>query len=747
MAKRIKYSEDPDLRAVIGKQINNALGYLGGPLSAARRKSLEYYLGDKLGTEIDGRSQVVSTDVADTVESMLPNLLRIFTASDKVVRCDPVTAEDVPMADQATAYLNHVFYKENDGFKLLYNFFKDALIEKNGFLKVYYDESERIEYETYKNLNEDEYYALMDTDDDIEKIETEEIVDEKVKGQNELIIEKAEETIVDPAQLEIIKAQLPKPILHNCTLKRTIKKGMIKVESIMPDEFLINRNAKSIDEADFIAQRVYMTRSEIIQMGFEEEDVMRLPTAQVSLFNTENLVRQRPVSAFPIETPTDKSTEKVEIYECYVRYDFDKDGIAELRKVLTAGVEGAFILENSPCDTMPFVSVTPIPMPHRFYGRSIAELVEDIQLMKSTVMRQLLDNMYLTNNNRVAIMDGMVNMDDILTTRPGGIVRTKQPPNQVMQPIQAQPISQQAFPLLEYLDQVREVRTGVTKYNQGLDSESLNKTATGINAIMNQTQMRSELIVRIFAETGVKDLFRKMFALSVKYQDKEKIIKLNNEYIPVLPTEWKDRFNISISVGLGTGTKEQQVVMLNNILQKQLQAFELQGKRDYPMVTMKNMYNTLSKMVENAGLQTVESYFVDPIKGQQMVTPPPPPPISPIEKIEMARIDSENKRKLADLDLRSKEAQLDHQADLLDFEAKIKDMSLKYNTQLDTTKIKADAELDRVIIAHGSKNLEQAEKSASMFTKRFENINGQQRPRQAAQGIEQIISSQTDITE
>ena len=179
MAKRIKYSEDPDLRAVIGKQINNALGYLGGPLSAARRKSLEYYLGDKLGTEIDGRSQVVSTDVADTVESMLPNLLRIFTASDKVVRCDPVTAEDVPMADQATAYLNHVFYKENDGFKLLYNFFKDALIEKNGFLKVYYDESERIEYETYKNLNEDEYYALMDTDDDIEKIETEEIVDKK----------------------------------------------------------------------------------------------------------------------------------------------------------------------------------------------------------------------------------------------------------------------------------------------------------------------------------------------------------------------------------------------------------------------------------------------------------------------------------------------------------------------------------------------------------------------------------------
>ena len=305
-----------------------------------------------------------------------------------------------------------------------------------------------------------------------------------------------------------------------------------------------------------------------------------------------------------------------------------------------------------PCDQIPFVSITPIPMPHRFYGRSVAELVEDIQLMKSTVMRQLLDNMYLTNNNRVAIMDGMVNMDDLLTTRPGGVVRTKQPPSQVMQPLQAQPISQQAFPLLEYLDQIREVRTGVTKYNQGLDSESLNKTATGISTIMNQTQMRSELIARIFAETGVKDLFRKMFALSIKYQDKEKIIQLNGEYIPVLPTEWKDRFNVTITVGLGTGTKEQQVVMLNNILQKQLQAFELQGRRDYPMVTMKNIYNTLSKIIENAGLQTVESYFIDPIKGQQLMTPPPPPPVSPIEKIEMARIDAENKRKVADIELR-----------------------------------------------------------------------------------------------
>jgi len=738
MAKKILKLDDPTLRSILQGQINNAIGYLGGLLSDQREKSLEYYQGDPLGNEMAGRSQVVSTDVADTVESLLPNLLRVFTSSDKVVRCEPVRAEDEPIADQATAYLNHIFYKENDGFTLLYNFFKDALIEKNGILKIFYDETEEVEHETYKNLTDEEYKVLVDNPE-VEILEHNEKEDE----QADQAIEQFEEQMAAQG----MDMDIPLPKLHDCKIKRISLKGKIKVESIPPEEFLIDKSAVKLEDAEYVGHRVQLTRTQLVQMGYDKDEVYNLPTSDSTILNTEKLARFRNIEDYPYDTSNDPSTQKIEIYENYIRYDYDGDGIAELRKVVSVGSSAYTILENMPCDQIPFVSVTPIPMPHRFYGRSIAELVEDIQLMKSTVMRQLLDNMYLTNNNRVAIMDGMVNMDDLLTTRPGGVVRTKQPPNQVMQPLQAQPISQQAFPLLEYLDQVREVRTGVTKYNQGLDSESLNKTATGISAIMNQTQMRSELVARIFAETGVKDLFRKMFALSIKYQDKEKIIQLNGEYIPVLPTEWKDRFNVTITVGLGTGTKEQQIMMLNNILQKQLQAFELQGRRDYPMVTMKNIYNTLSKVIENAGLQTVESYFIDPIKGKQLMTPPPPPEISPIEKIEMARIDAENKRKVADIELRYKELEQRTQDSLLDFEAKIKDIALKYNTQLDTTKLKAEAELDRVIIAKGSKNLEQAEKSASMFTKRFENTNGQQGSGQTNQRIGQGIPGQTDITE
>ena len=743
MAKKIIELSDPKLRSLLSNQIENALGYLGGNLSESRRKSLEYYLGDKLGTEIDGRSQVVSTDVADTIESILPNLLRVFTASDKVVRCEPVTAEDVPLAEQATAYLNHVFYKDNNGFQLLYNFFKDALIEKNGFLKIYYDESEKVEHETYKNLTKAEKDLLEDTKDEIEVVEEEEIEDETAKEQFEALLEQYEDQGADVSQV-----QEPDFILYNCKIKRTKKTGKIKIESVPPEEFLIDRNAKSIDDADFVSHKVLMSRSDLVAMGYDEDEVNDLPTSEEDIYNTEEITRQRNIDEYPVDSATDKSTEKVLIYESYVKYDYDEDGIAELRRIVSAGDDGSMVLENMPCDNVPFVTVTPIPMPHRFYGRSISELVEDIQLMKSTVMRQLLDNMYLTNNNRVAIMDGMVNMDDLLTTRPGGVVRTKQPPGQVMQPLQAQPISQQAFPMLSYLDSVREARTGITKSAQGLDADTLNsKTATGVNTLMTQTQMRSELIARIFAETGVKDLFRKIFELMVKYQDREKVVMLNNQYIPVKPTEWKDRFNISIVVGLGTGSKEQQTVMLNSILERQIQAFQLQGGKEMPMVSLKNIYNTLTKVIENAGLKNVENYFVDPDIGKQMMPPPQPPPLTPIEKIEFTRIDAENKRKIADLELQSKELAQKTQEMQLDFEAKIKEMALKYNTQLDTTKIKADADLDKMIMSSDTKIIEQAQKSANMFSDQLKGINESQRPGGQGGGDQPIQRSQTDIGE
>ena len=726
MAKKVSELE---IKSIISSEINNSMGFLGGALSESRKKSLEYYMGEKLGTEQDGRSQVVSTDVSDTIETILPNLLRVFTSSDQVVRCEPVKAEDVELADQVTNYINYIFNKDNNGFSVLYTWFKDALLEKNGIVKVYWDDAEKVEQETYENLSDYEYDLLM-LESDIEVISEESFPDEYALTRLEQLKQEAAlsgQVIEDTAI----------PMLHNCIIKRTRSSGKVKIENIPPEEFLIQRSAKTIEDASFVAQRVLKTRSDLIEMGYDEDIVNNLPTSNNILYNDESLVRNSNIDESPTDDSPDDSTAEIEIYECYVRVDMDGDGVAELRKVICAGT-GYVILSNMPCDFIPFCSLTPIPMPHRFYGRSVSELVEDVQLVKSTVMRQLLDNMYLTNNNRVAVMDGMVNLDDLLTNRPGGVVRTKQPPSQVMMPMQNQTISQQAFPLLEYLDTVRESRTGVTRYNQGMDADALNKTATGVNALMSQSQMRMELIARVFAETGVKDLFKRIFELTCKYQDKERVVELNNQFIPVKPTEWRNRYNISITVGLGTGSSEQQIGMLNNILERQLQAFQLQGGQEYPMVSLKNIYNSLAKIIENAGLKNVENYFVNPDQGKSMVQPKQPPAPTPIEKIEFARIASEEKRKLASLELELKAIKGSNAKMLLENEIKMKELELKYNAQIDSAQIKAEADLNKMLVAESTKDFRDAQQSQQNLQKQIESLNGQPGTSKAPTGSEPI---------
>ena len=725
----VKKISELEIKSIISSEINNSMGFMGGALSESRKKSLEYYMGEKLGTEVDGRSQVVSTDVSDTIETILPNLLRVFTSSDQVVRCEPVKAEDVELADQVTNYINYIFNKDNNGFSILYTWFKDALLEKNGIVKVYWDDAEKVEQETYENLNDQEYELLI-ADDDVEVIQEESFPDTYTKEQYELFkadMESQGQLVEDIAQ----------PKIHNCIIKRTRSSGKVKIENIPPEEFLIQRSAKTIEDASFVAQRVLKTRSDLIEMGYDEDIVDNLPTSNNILYNDESLVRNSTIDESPTDDSPDDSTAEIEIFECYVKVDMDGDGVAELRKIICAGT-GNVILENMPCDFIPFCSLTPIPMPHRFYGRSVSELVEDVQLVKSTVMRQLLDNMYLTNNNRVAIMDGMVNLDDLLTSRPGGVVRTKQPPSQVMMPMQNQTISQQAFPLLEYLDTVRESRTGVTRYNQGMDADALNKTATGVNALMSQSQMRMELIARVFAETGVKDLFKRIFELTCKYQDKERVVELNNQFIPVKPTEWRNRYNISITVGLGTGSSEQQIGMLNNILERQLQAFQLQGGQEYPMVSLKNIYNSLAKIIENAGLKNVENYFVNPDQGKSMVQPKQPPAPTPIEKIEFARIASEEKRKLASLELELKAIKGSNAKMLLENEIKMKELELKYNAQIDSAQIKAEADLNKMLVAESTKDFRDAQQSQQNLQKQIESLNGQPGTSKAPTGSEPI---------
>jgi len=649
-----------EILSIVSKEIHNASGYIGGELVARRKKSLEYYLGMPLGNEQEGKSQVISNDVMDTVESLMPSLMKIFTSGDNVFSCEGVGPEDEEMARQCSDYINHIFLKENNGFTSLYSAFKDALIQKNGILKIYWDNSNKTEREEYTKLTDDEFNNL--------------VADEEVKVQNHT---EYKEPIVDDQG-----EKLDEITFHDVVIQRTRMYGQVRIDPIPPEEFLIERRCKSIDTANFIAHRTNKTKTELVEMGYDRDLVDSLPTGDPDYFTEDKFVRHQNIDFSHGETDGDKSTQDVLLHECYVRMDVNDDGKAELLKICVAG-DAKKILDIEEIDTMPFISMTPVIMPHRFHGRSIAELVEDIQLIKSTVMRQMLDN------NRVAIQDGQVAMDDLLTNRPGGIVRTKQPPQNVMMPIVSQPITEQASGMLAYLDSVKESRTGVSKTAQGLNSDSLNnKTATGMNQVLTQSQMRMELIARIFAETGVKDLALKIFELVCKYQQKEKIIRIRGKYIPMRPYEWKDRVNITVQVGLGTGSKEQQLILMNAILERQMQAINLQQNAFGPMVNLRNIYNSLKKLVENAGLNSIEPYFMDPDVGASQMPQLPPKPPTEFEKVTLAQVQGENQRAQlkADTDLKAIEAKM--RQSLLDFELQIKELELKYGMKIDEADIK-----------------------------------------------------------
>ncbi len=462
-------------------------------------------------------------------------------------------------------------------------------------------------------------------------------------------------------------------------------------------------------------------------MGYDKDLVEGLPTGDSDYTREDKFVRHQNVDFSHGVQEGDKSSADILVHECYLKMDVNEDGKSELVKFLLAGDGTHTILDMEEVDTIPFVSMTPVIMPHRFYGRSVAELVEDIQLIKSTVMRQMLDNMYLTNNNRVAIQDGQVAMDDLLTNRPGGIVRTKQPPQNVMMPIQAQPITEQASGMLAYLDSIKETRTGVSRTSQGLNADALNnKTATGQNQMLTQSQMRMELIARIFAETGVRDLALKMFELVCKYQQKEKIVRIRGKYIPMRPYEWKDRVNVTIHVGLGTGSKEQQLILVNAILERQMQAINLQQNVFGPMVNLRNIYNSLKKLVENAGLNSIEPFFMDPEVGQAQMPQLPPKPPSEFEKVTLAQVQGENQRAQLKAETEVKRIEAQMRQNLLDFELKIKEIELKYGSKIDEQELKRRSMLEQEDLKSSGNLMKEIVKGQDQFFNTKQQIDGQQ---------------------
>ena len=661
------------LKSIIESEIDDSIGYVETDTVAERQEALEYYLREPYGNEVEGKSQIVTGEVAEVVDGALPQLIRVFTSTDGVVEFQPVNNGDEPFAQQATEYCNWVFYRDNDGFLILHNWFKDALLQKTGIVKAYWDEKIDVTKESYEDLSDDDLMMLMQ-DEDLEVVAqaTEEEINE----------------VTDPMTGQVFQNVTRE---HKVKVKRTKKDGRVVVENVPPEEFLISKRARTIQDSPFVAHRRMMTRSELIAMGFKKDIVETLQSGDTLEFSPDRIARYSRGEQPNSMGSQDESMEVVEVYECYIKVDYNNDGIAELRRVVYASNE---VLEDMECDYIPFHSLCPIPIPHKFYGQSLADRALDLQLIKSTVLRQMLDNLYLTNNYRVGAVEGQVNLDDLLTSTAGGVVRMKNP-NAIV-PLTVQPTTSGSFPMLEYLDGVQARRTGVSDSQNGIDPNILqNVTAAAVSAMSQASAGKLELIARIFAETGVKSLFKGILHLLCKYQDKERLIRINGKFVPFNPREWHDQYNVSINVGLGTGTRQEQLATMQMILQKQEQIIQQYGLSN-PLVNLMQYRNTLAKFINMAGFKDA-AQFMNEITPEQNETLSQPQPEKLDPNTEAAKVLAEVEREkaviraqteAAKLELEREQMQLDNARKALE----LQQQELKQNTELALKQLKIETD-------------------------------------------------------
>ena len=646
--------ETNDLKSILQAEIDDSIGFIESETVEQRKQALEAYLRQPYGNEVEGKSSIVTGEVAEAIDGALPSLVRIFTGSDQIVVFEPQGPQDEASAKQATDYCNWVFNRDNEGVAILHDWFKDALLQKNGIVKAYWEDKENITKERYYNLSNDELAMLM-SDDTMEIVEqdTEDFPMFDQMGQPAL-------------------DQMGQPLInsvHNVVVQQKKMVGRVRIENVPPEEFLISKKARTIADSPFVAHRQMLTRSTLVAMGFNKKQVEGLQMGDALAYTPERVARFS-AGEQPYQVQTDDpSMQEIEVFECYVKTDVEGKGIASLVQVFYASNE---ILEDKKgkemveeVDYVPFHSICPIPIPHKFFGNSLADRTTDIQLIKTTITRQILDNLYLTNNARVVAVEGQVNLDDLLTSTAGGVIRAKSVG--AVSQLTVQNVAQAAFPMLQYLDTMQSKRTGVSDASQGLDPSILqNVTAAAVASMQQAGAGKIELMARIFAETGVKSLFKGILHLLCKYQDKPRLVRMRGQFVEFDPRTWANQYDVAINVGLGSGNRQEQMAMLSMVLAKQEQLISQYGPAN-PYVTPAQYRSTLGRMVELAGFKDSAEFYkaITPEQDQQLSNPPPPqePPMPPEVQALMARTQAEiqaNQQKAqSDMQLQQQQMQID----------------------------------------------------------------------------------------
>ncbi len=611
---------EQEMLSIVRGEIDNSLGWTGTRLTKARQRNLDEWFGNRRGDEVEGRSQVSSRIVFEQVEQLLPGLLEPFVASNEVCTFIPSSEEDEDSARAATIACNHIFRK-NNGLHVLTTMFRDALIQRNGIVKTYWDEGKEGYFEVYEGKTMEEV-AMLSEDKKFEfKESTPAMIGED--GELEDLEEGSDLSQIDPQRIRFTIKGLRRP-----------DDGRVRIENIAPEDFLINRDAKGIEDpsARFLGHRIRTSVSALIASGIDPDVAKGLPSAGVADSSDSTAIirssQQDGIGLGTINQNRNDSERSVLVTECYALIDSDSDGISEWWRVMVGGDYAQTFISADPVDGHPFASVTPIPIPHRFYGLSLADVVSDIDNIQTTLWRQYLDSLYLSTDPRMVVLSQgmgdtampMANLDQLIDSQPGSYVEEYTP--NAIRPLEVRGNAAEILPALGMHKEMLQARTGITPEGQGIDPQAMGKTAYGVMVQQSAAAQRATLIARVFADTGVKRIFKLIYKEMLQHGS-EVSISSGGEWVPINPSDWATNLDAQISVGLGHGTRMERTNNLQTLatIQERLLTGGMQN-----MVTADNLFQTATALVESLGFKNPEQFITDPAQN-----PAPEPEPDPAE--------------------------------------------------------------------------------------------------------------------
>ena len=569
MLKPTKMKRD-DIEGIVSDAIEDAVSFIESEISDERLKAQRYFDGKvDLGHE-EGRSKVVATKCRDTVRALKPSLMRVFMKSDKPVEFVPIGPEDVKQAEQATTFAQYVFNKSN-GYAVVADAIHDACVKKTGVVKVYYEDKTETDIEDFSGLSEDQF-AIAASEYDIIEV-----------GQDEMG-------------------------LYFGKASTETGKGDVCIESVAPEDFFVNREAKDIDTAYICGHRnTDMRVGDVVAMGYSFDEVIEhAGDGQDTMQDEADFARTGFGTEGDDENAGDPSMKKVMVTEAYMKMDVEGTGIAKLYSFLCLGDDYS-LLDYELADEKPFAIFEVDPEPHSFFGRSLVELIIQDQDAATSMLRGLLDNVALTNNPGLIVLDGQVNMEDVLNNEIGAIRRVKS--MGAIEPFAIPFIAGTVIPAMQYFDETIENKTGVTRASMGLAPDTLqNTTAAGVNATVEAASGQSELIARNLAEGGMKRLFKLIMLLSMKHASAETMMRLDGQFVPVDPRTWNADMDMIVNVGLGTGGEVEREMVLRETLQWQMQVWQSYGPSN-GLVTLTHIRNTMADIQKLGGIQNSDRYL------------------------------------------------------------------------------------------------------------------------------------------